>query len=772
MMRGAAGFGRTVRRASGPLALGLALASVSAPAAASAQTPPHKDPGQPVSVRVDDLLSRMSLEEKLGQMTQAERKVVTPDDLADHGIGSILSGGGSAPTPNTAASWADMYDSFQRGALRSRLGIPILYGIDAVHGHNNVHNATIFPHNIGLGAARDSALIRRIGRATAEEVAGTGIDWDFAPCLCVARNDRWGRTYESFGETPDLASSMSTLITGLQGTSLGGPASVLATAKHYLGDGGTTGGDDQGNTELSEAELRAIHLPPFKAAIARGVGSVMASYSSWKGVKMHDHRYLLTDVLKGELGFRGFVVSDWEAIDQIDGQPGFTAEEIRRSINAGIDMVMVPFEWRKFLDLLRAEVRAGRISMARIDDANRRILTKKLELGLFERPFTDRSYTSTVGSAEHRVIARDAVRKSQVLLMNKYGILPLPKTASKIFVAGKSADDIGLQSGGWTMEWQGGSGPITAGTTILQGIRNAVSPQTTVTHDREGDGIDGTYNAAIAVVGERPYAEYHGDRTDDLRLDAEDLSTLSRLKAAGVPVVVVLVSGRPLDVTDELAGWDALVAAWLPGSEGAGVADVLFGHYDPTGKLPVTWPRSAAQEPINAGDDQSPLFAQGAGKRFPASQPADRTIGAAYYDEQRGTLLERCSDSGCGQNVGSITPGDHLAYADVDFGSVSPTAVLTRLASGAALGHGAPGTIEYRLDSPTGPRIATVPIQNTGGWQSWQSRTVPLERSVTGIHKLYLTFTGATDQDIGNLSWFQFGNEPITPTTSGEEPAG
>jgi beta-glucosidase len=746
----------------------LTLVALSVPAQAQAQTPPpYKDPTQPVSVRVNDLLSRMTLNEKLGQMTQAERLVTTPDDLATAGLGSLLSGGGSAPTPNTATSWADMYDGFQRGALRSRLGIPMIYGVDAVHGHNNVRGATIFPHNIGLGATRDPALVQRIGRATAEEVAGTGIDWDFAPCLCVARNDRWGRTYESFGETPDVVSPFAGLVTGLQGTTIGGdPASVLATAKHFIADGGTTGGDDQGNTQITEAELRAIHLAPFRAAVARGVGSVMASYSSWNGVKMHGNRFLLTDVLKGELGFTGFVVSDWQGIDQLDGQPGFTAAEVRASINAGIDMVMVPNEWRRFLDLLRGEVQAGRITTARIDDAVRRILTKKVQLGLFERPFTDRSLTGTVGSAAHRAIAREAVRKSQVLLKNRFGVLPLPRTASKVFVAGKSADDIGLQSGGWTIEWQGGSGPITPGTTILQGIRSAVSAGTTVTYDREADGLDGTYKAAIAVVGERPYTEGVGDRTDDMRLDAEDRALLTRLRGAGVPVVVVLVSGRPLDVTEELGAADAFVAAWLPGTEGGGVADVLFGDYNPTGTLPMTWMRSAAQQPINAGDGQAALFPLGFGRRFPATQRADRLIGAAYYDEQRGTLLERCTDDGCGQDVGWIAAGDQLAYAGVDFGATSPTAVLLRLASGSA----ATGTVEFRLDSPTGPRVAAVPVHGTGGWQSWQSRTVPLERAVTGVHRLYVTFTGPAAQDLVNLNWFQFGTAPIVPTSAGEEP--
>src|SRR5256884_797677 len=675
--------------------------------------PPYKHPGQPVPVRVADLLGRMSLDEKLGQMTQAERLAVSGTDITANRLGSLLSGGGSAPSPNTPTAWADMYDNFQRGALATPLGIPLIYGVDAVHGHNNVSGATIYPHNIGLGATRDPALAQRIGRATAEEVAGTGPNWDFAPCLCVARNDRWGRTYESFGEVPDIATSMTTIVTGLQD----GNPKILATAKHYVGDGGTTGGVDQGNTQLSEADWRAIHLPPFRAAVQRGVGSVMISYSSWNGLKMHANRFLITDVLKGELGFSGFVVSDWNAIDQIDGQGGFTADEVRIAINAGLDMIMVPNDWRRFITLLRGEVQAGRVPKSRIDDANRRILTKKFELGLFEHPFTDRSWTSSVGSAAHRDLAREAVRKSQVLLKNKFGVLPLPKTAPQIFVAGKNADDIGNQSGGWTISWQGSSGATTTGTTILQGIRATVSPGTTVTFNRDGTGIDGTYKAAIAVVGETPYAEGRGDRPGSMGLDAGDLAVPSRLKAAGVPVVVVLVSGRPLDIAAQLGDWDALVAAWLPGTEGAGVADVLFGDYNPTGTLPVTWMASAGQEPVNDGEGKVGLFPLGAGQRFPATQDPYAIIGAPYYDGQQGTLLERCTDGGCGQDVGWIATGDFLYYDGVDFGATAPARVVTRLASGASTG----GTIRYRLDSPTGPVVATVTVSPTGGWQNWSS---------------------------------------------------
>lgn len=578
---------------------------------------PYQDPAVPVPERVADLLSRMTLDDKLGQMTQVEKDALVPrSDLATYRIGSVLSGGDSTVSPNNAGTWADTYDSLQRTALGTPLGIPMIYGIDAVHGHNAVRGATLFPHNIGLGATRDPALVQRVGRAVAEEVAGTGIDWSFAPCLCVARNDRWGRTYESFGEKPELPTSMATFVTGMQGTTLGGdPASVLATAKHYLGDGGTTGGVDQGNTALSEAELRAIHLPPFQEAVRRGVGSVMLSYSSWNGVKSHAHKYLVTDVLKGELGFSGFVVSDWAGVDQLDGQSGFTGAEIATAVNAGVDMVMVPHDYRKFLTLLRGEVSAGRVPLARVDDANRRILTKKFQLGLFERPLTDRSLTPSVGSAEHRALARQAVRQSQVLLKNDGGVLPLAKNA-KLFVAGKSADDIGNQSGGWTLGWQGRSGPVTEGTTILQGIRAAASDPSRITYDRYGNGIDGSYTAAVAVVGETPYAEMHGDRPGSMGLDQEDLQTLARLKASGVPVVVVLVSGRPLDIAAQLPDWRALLAAWLPGTEGNGVSDVLFGDHAPTGKLPMTWMRAASQQPVNDGDGQSPLFPYGHGLTY------------------------------------------------------------------------------------------------------------------------------------------------------------
>jgi beta-glucosidase len=721
-----------------------------APATASAQVLPYQDPTLPVATRVNDLMGRMSLDEKIGQMTQAERVSVTNAQITQFRLGSLLSGGGSAPSPNTATSWANMYDGFQNAALATPLKIPLIYGVDAVHGHNNVVGATIFPHNIGLGATRDPALVQNIGRAVAEEVSGTGIDWDFAPCLCVARNDRWGRTYESFGENPALVSSMATIITGLQGSSLAAPGSVMATAKHFVGDGGTTGGVDQGNTQLSEADLRAIHLPPFQAAVQRGVGAIMISFSSWNGVKMHSQQFLITTVLKGELGFSGFTISDWNGIDQIDGQPGFTAAEVRTAINAGIDMVMVPDAWQSFITMLRAEVTAGRVTMARIDDANRRILTKKFELGLFERPLTDRSFTGTVGNAAHRSLARQAVRESMVLLKNAGNVLPLATGNNRIFVAGKNADNIGQQSGGWTISWQGGSGNTTPGTSILQGIRNTVSSSTLVTFNATGAGIDSSYRAAIAVIGETPYAEGAGDRPGSMSLDSTDINTLNTLRASGVPVVVVLVSGRPLDIAAQLPNWNALVAAWLPGTEGQGVADVLFGVAQPTGKLPMTWMNSVSQQPINDGDGQVPLFPFGFGLGY-TTRDAYAQTEAESFGSQSGVQLETTTDTGGGQDVGFIAPGDSIAYPGLDFGATTAARVITRRASGAT----GTGNVVYRLDSTTGPILATVPISNTGGWQTWGSVTTNLGISVTGVHTVFITFTGPGGEFV-NLNWFQF----------------
>jgi len=570
---------------------------------------PYRDPELPVAERVEDLLARMDVVDKVGQMTQAERGQAGPGLVNALRIGSVLSGGGSAPEPNTPEGWADMYDEYQQGALATLLGIPIIYGVDAVHGHNNLPGATVFPHNIGLGATRDPELVERVARATAVEVAATGPTWTFSPCLCVARDDRWGRTYESFSEDPEVVSAMASAVTGYQGERLGAKrASVLATAKHFVGDGGTDGGVDQGDMTIDEDELRRIHLPPFEAAIERGVGSVMVSFSSWHGEKLHAHRYLLTEVLKDELGFEGFVVSDWAGIDQIDGEPGFTTEEVAAAANAGIDMFMVPTEVERFVALLTEAVESGAVPIERVDDAVRRILTKKLELGLFERPLADRELARHIGSPEHRALAREAVARSLVVLTDD-GVLPLT-ASTRLLVTGSLADDVGAQSGGWTLTWQGASGPVPGGTSILEGLRAAVGD---VTHE-PGPGL-GVVQAdvAVAVVGEQPYAEFEGDRPDGASLPPEDLAVLEALRRTGVPTVVVVVSGRPVDLHGVEEWASAVVAAWLPGTEGAGVADVLTGAVPPSGTLPMSWPRSGDVGPVNVGDGRPALWPFGAG---------------------------------------------------------------------------------------------------------------------------------------------------------------
>lgn len=588
-----------------------------------------------LAVDIDALVADMTLDEKVGQMTQAERSSATPADVRTYFLGSILSGGGSAPASNTPTGWADMHDAYQNAALSTRLGVPILYGIDAVHGHNNVIGATIFPHNIGLGATRDPALVEEVARLTAKEVASTGIEWTFAPTVAVARDERWGRTYESFGEDPQLQTLLAgAYVRGLQGTTTSGER-VLACAKHFIGDGGTAGGVDRGNTVLDEAMLRSIHMPGFVEAIAQNVGTVMPSYSSWNGVKMHENRYLLTDVLKTELGFDGFVISDWEAVYELSGATYY--DQVVQMVNAGVDMGMEPYNWRNWISTLKSAVNNGDVSVARIDDAVRRILLTKERAGVFDEPLADRTLVNdgTLGSAAHRDVAREAVRKSLVLLQND-GVLPLDK-GGRVFVAGKNADNIGYQCGGWTIAWQGGDGDITPGTTILDGIEAAVAGNGgSVTFNEDGFGSEG-HDVAVVVIGETPYAEWFGDDAD-LALDPADVAVLDRI--AGIPTVVVMVSGRPLMVGDRVNDWNAFVAAWLPGTEGDGVAEVLFGDHDFTGKLSHSWPADIGQVPINAGDTPyEPLFAYGYGLNYSSLPPSvSITLPANNADLATGTI--------------------------------------------------------------------------------------------------------------------------------------
>ncbi|HEV7927878.1 MAG TPA: glycoside hydrolase family 3 N-terminal domain-containing protein [Verrucomicrobiae bacterium] len=594
--------------------------------AAAVEPPSNYDP------QVAALLAQMTLDEKIGQMTQADSEALKDKSgVQKYFLGSVLSGGGHAPAENDAKGWLKSCDEFRSWALKTRLKIPLLYGVDAVHGHNNVDGAVIFPHNIGLGATRDPALVEKAARVVEAEVAGTGIQWAFAPCVAVARNECWGRTYESFGESTELVSELGAAeIRGLQGRQLSDPTSVLACAKHFVADGGTADGVDQGNALCDEATLRKVFLAPYVAAVKAGVGSIMVSYSSWNGQKMHGNKELLTRVLKGELGFEGFLVSDWAAIDQLS--PNYKWD-VAESINAGLDMVMVPNapgtsnNYVEFIQDLKESVGEGKIPMSRIDDAVSRILRIKFQMGLFDKPYTDPELTAAVGSAEHREVARECVRESLVLLKNSDHALPLSKNLKHLHVMGQAADDIGMQCGGWTISWQGKAGPtIHGGTTILAAIRKTVAPDVEVTYSATGERGHGA-DAVLVVVGEMPYAEKDGDRKD-LRLSATNAALIARAKQTGAPVITVMISGRPLILDSALAQSDALVEAWLPGTEGQGVADVLFGDYKPTGKLPRRWPLNNQQLSATAALNEKPLFPYGFGLSYD-SLPSKRSTAKA-----------------------------------------------------------------------------------------------------------------------------------------------
>lgn len=605
------------------LAAALAAAVIAVWVIVPGDDPDDPDSGLLVDDRVADLIAQMTIEEKVGQMTQVAVPAIeaNPGDIAELGIGSLLSGGADA-LHDTPEDWAAMIDGFQEQALDSRLGIPLVYGLDAVHGNGALPGAVVFPHNLGLGAAHDPELAGRAAAITAAETRATGVHWTFAPCVCVARDSRWGRTYESFGEDPGIAIEYAgPVVRGYQGADLAANTSVLATAKHYVGDGGTAHGTsategyllDQGVAALSEAELRQLHLAPFEAAVDAGVGSVMASFSSNDigdgPVKAHADAYLITEVLKGELGFDGFVVSDWEGVDQISDD---YAEAVRTAINAGIDMVMVPFAYERFIDTLLAEVESGGVSEDRIDDAVARILMQKFALGLFDQPLADTSGAAEIGSAEHRAVAREAAAASQVLLRNENELLPLTGD-ERIHVAGSGADSLGRQMGGWTGSWQGTVEARNEGTSILAGIEEFA---TSVTYsENASEPLDGA-DVGVVVVAEDPYAEGIGDAgagAHDMRVSEADAAAIDTVCGA-VDCVVIVVSGRPIEIEPHLDGVDALVAAWLPGSEGAGVADPLFGRTVYDGRLPVSWPRLVEDEPLNVGDPgYDPLFPFGFG---------------------------------------------------------------------------------------------------------------------------------------------------------------
>ena len=580
-----------------------------------------------IDLKVERLIKKMTLEEKVGQMTQVDHRYLeNKSDIEKYFIGSLLSGGGSVPDTNNVRSWVRMYNTYQSFALNTRLKIPLIYGIDAVHGHNNVLNATIFPHNIGLGCSNDEDLVKRISEATAREVRATGLDWTFAPCVAVAQDERWGRTYESFSEDSDIVTELGVASTiGYQGRNLN-KNSVLACAKHFVGDGNTVFGTgtnwykiDRGDVLLEEEELRSKYIKPFEESIKAGVGSIMISYNSWKGKKLHGHKYLINDVLRKELKFGGIVISDWAGINEIDKDYKTC---IIKSINAGIDMNMVPGSlnpddnsYDDFIRLAIEAVKEGSIPIERIDDAVYRILKVKKQIGLFDAPIKNPSNKNVVGSKRHRDLARESVRKSLVLLKNENKILPLRKSGKKITLVGDHADNIGFQCGGWTIHWQGGSGDITTGTTILDAFKTAVNDSNNINYSKNADDLLGS-DVIVVAIGEKPYTEGVGDR-DSLLLSKEDKELLEKVKRAKIPYVVILISGRPMIINEELDSSHAFIAAWLPGTEGVGISDVVFGDFDFTGKLSMTWPRSMKQIPINYGDSSyDPLFKFGFGLSY------------------------------------------------------------------------------------------------------------------------------------------------------------
>lgn len=623
------------------------VAAVAAPQAATLVAPDVHPDSWPVAksrglvdakteARITALMRQMTIDEKVGQLIQADVTTIEPDDLRRFPLGAVLAGGGSGVRNDDhapPAAWLALAREFRSVAAETRLNhvpIPVMFGIDAVHGHNNVVGAVVFPHNIGLGATRDPELIRRIGVATAEEVAATGLDWAFAPTLAVPQDRRWGRSYEGYSDDPALVRRFAAaMVEGLQGgPDLNGKIQtgrVAATAKHFLADGATGEGVDEGDAAVTEGDLIATHAQGYVAAINAGVLTVMASYSSWNGQKMHGNRALLTDVLKGRMGFDGFVVGDWNGHAQV---PGCTAGRCALAINAGVDMVMAPQDWKDLYRNTLAQVKEGEIPVSRVNDAVRRILRVKIKLGLFNDPRPFESRQDVIGSAEHRAIGREAVRKSLVLLKND-GVLPI-KASARVLVAGQAADDVGLQCGGWTISWQGTGNTkkdFPGATSILDGIKAALKAGGgMLVHESNGPSTDVTAarpDVAIVVFGEQPYAEMFGDVKMPLYNDRAGLTELAHLRKLGIPVVAVFLSGRPLWVNAELNQSNAFVAAWLPGTEGGGVADVLFGdgeghaRADFIGKLGFPWPRAATMPPYAHGDAyKTPLFPQGYGLSY------------------------------------------------------------------------------------------------------------------------------------------------------------
>lgn len=607
---------------------------------------PEKFDASSYQEKVDSLLSQMSLEQKIGQMTQADRMTCTPEEVKRFHLGSVLSAAGSCPENNQPANWVEMNDEYWSSSIEQdeqHLAIPIMYGLDAIHGNNNVRGATIFPHNIGLGATRDLNLLRQVTNVSRKEILATGVDWVFAPNLAVARDYHWGRCYESFSEDPELVANYAEVIVDEYHKNLTADG-IVTCVKHWVGDGGTRHGLDQGDTNLSEEQLERLHIRPYHTALDAGALTVMASFSSWNGDKCHAHHYLISQILKQRMRFEGFVISDMQGIDYLADD---FYQAVEKGVNAGIDMFMVPDNWKLFIEHLHSHVEMGTVSIERINNAVSRILAVKFACGLFDkkRPAERKhSESASFGCAEHRNIARESVRKSLVLLKNDANLLPIKK-ASRVFVAGKNANNLGHQCGGFTLSWQGVSGndAIEGGTSIWQGILQH-SPHADLSQTEYGTDADpAKHDIAVVVIGERPYAEGPGDIRDGAasinesgslvqgqvnvveatgnslelcHLHPEDIETIRSISEKGIPVVTVMISGRPLVINPELAMSDAFVAAWLPGSEGGGIADVLFGDYDFSGTLSFSWPKRT-HPTVNLGDQPyDPLFPYGYGLRY------------------------------------------------------------------------------------------------------------------------------------------------------------
>ena len=740
-----------------------------------------------VDATVGFILAEMTIGEKVGQMVQAEIGGVSVAQARQYDLGSVLNGGGSWPNGKNSsiADWVALADSFYEASTDisdGGVGIPLIWGTDAVHGHNNVIGATIFPHNIGLGAANDPELMRQIGKATALEVAVTGIDWVFAPILAVVRNDRWGRTYEGYSEDPEIVKAYAgEVVIGLQGTDADrfGPAHVIATAKHFIGDGGTQNGTDQGNTVVSETELRDIHAQGYLSALGAGAQTVMASYNSWNGVKLHGDNYLLTKVLKEQMGFDGFVIGDWNGHGQV---PGCTDNQCAQAIMAGVDMIMVPFAWQEFIQNTIVQVENGTIPMSRIDDAVTRILRVKMRAGFAEKVKPSlRLYandSTLIGSTPHRNIAREAVRSSLVLLKNSNNILPLAPNTN-VLVTGSGANNIGMQSGGWTLSWQGignSNADFPGATSVYGGIETLVNASGGTTRLSTNGAFSGTTpDVAIVVFGETPYAEGVGDlnNIEYKAGDKSDLALLESLRAQNIPVVSIFLTGRPLWVNKELNASNAFVVAWLPGSEGAGIAEVIFKtatdtiNYDFTGKLSFSWPKRTDQIVINRNDtDYDPLFAYGFGLTYQdtdtlgdnldtgdngTGQPSvvfsvPGTIEAEQFIAMNGVQTEASSDSGGGTggsiNVGYINTGDWLEY-NIDVQTPGQYIIEYRLASDI----GSSGFITLS----DGTEIDRQSVPNTGGWQSWITKSANVDLT-SGTQTLRINAVGPD----WNINWIRF----------------